>query len=202
MDFWQVLQHEEWLHVGAALAALTLGFFKAYRSVAGIARATASNGNSRDLDESLRDVVDRIDYRLEQQESSLREITSELLPGIEEQLAFQQASMQLSGDITKRNVFWTDKDGHNIFVNRTYCRSLGYLKEDLMDLKWHQIVHREDHRLYLLKFHESLRVHGRFEASVRLLRSDGAIVPASVRCEPVVPKGVFRGMAGEWEAIG
>ncbi len=195
------LAQEGWLQVGTALAALVAGFVQTYRVVSRLRRETLANGASRRPSESLREVVDRIDHQLESQQRRIARITDELLPGIEEQLAFQQASLQLSGDIAQRNVFWTDREGRNIFVSRTYCRALGYLKEDLTGLKWQQAVHVEDQAAFLERFRESLRVHGRLEATVRLVRSDGEIVPVLLRCEPVAPKGAFHGMAGDWEPL-
>jgi len=193
---------EGWLQIGAAMAALVAGFVQTYRVVSRLRRETLPNGSSRCPTESLRHVVDRIDRQLEAQQRSIERITDELLPGIEAQLAFQQTSLQLSGDIARRNVFWTDRDGQNLFVSRTYCRSLGYLKEDLIGLKWQQALHPEDQARFLARFSESLRVCGRIEVTVRFIRADGAIIPALVRCEPVALKGVFHGMAGDWEHLG
>ena len=68
-------------------------------------------------------------------------------------------------------------------------------------LKWQQALHPDDQATFLDRFRESLRVHGRLEATVRFVRSDGEIVPALVRCEPVAPKGAFHGMAGDWEPL-
>lgn len=195
------LGQEGWVQLGTALAALVAGFVQTYRVVSRLRRETLSNDASRRPNESLREVVDRIDHQLEVQHRRIESITDELLPGIEEQLAFQQVSMQLSGDIAHRNVFWTDRGGQNVFVSRSYCRTLGYLKEDLIGLKWQQALHPDDQAAFLARFNDCLRVHGRVEAVVRFVRADGTIMPAVVRCEPVAPKDVFHGMAGDWEPL-
>lgn len=108
---------------------------------------------------SLRDVIHRIEARLL------------LIEGRDNALLSDHAL----------GIFHCDRDGRNLYVNRTYCKMLGASRGDISGYGWRNFISEEDRDEYDKRWKEAFKQEREFEAPVTFTRSDGEAFRAVVR---------------------
>lgn len=88
--------------------------------------------NLRATIENLRHTNDRLDLEIEERKKA------------EEALKFTQFAV----DRTSEQAFWTTEDGHFIYVNDAACHTLGYTRDELLQLSVHHIDPRFSPELF------------------------------------------------------
>jgi len=79
----------------------------------------------------------------------------------------------------------TDASGSFVSVNERYCEIVGRSREELLQLRLHDIVHPEDHQQNLPLFTRLVTAGGPHSIEERYVRGDGSIVWVTKTASPV-----------------
>jgi PAS domain S-box-containing protein len=94
-------------------------------------------------------------------------------------------------------IWQNDEQGRNVFVNQYYLDFTGKAFEDLMGVRWHELVHPDDAPAYIADYMDALRARQPWRNLDRLLRRDGQWRWFDNYAQPLfAPDGSYAGHVG------
>ncbi len=113
-----------------------------------------------------------------------------------QQLSLQQAELKALTDASPLGVFRSDRQGNQLYVNRTYEQITGLVGEQALGLNWIQAVDIADMETMREQWRKLLKGEGQFAMRIRLRMADGSRKWCSSRAAPVIIDGEVKGYAG------
>ena len=94
-------------------------------------------------------------------------------------------------------IWQNDEEGRNVFVNQYYLDFTGKTFEDVMGVRWHELVHPDDAPAYIADYMDAVRTRRPWRNLDRLLRRDGQWRWFDNYAQPLfAPDGSYAGHVG------
>jgi PAS domain S-box-containing protein len=94
-------------------------------------------------------------------------------------------------------IWQNDEEGRNVFVNRYYLDFTGKTFEDVMGVRWHELVHPDDAPAYIADYMDAVRTRRPWRNLDRLRRRDGQWRWFDNYAQPLfAPDGSYAGHVG------
>ncbi len=96
------------------------------------------------------------------------------------QMAENLRMFQFALDSVTDGVHWLDPDGRNIYVNTAMCRTLGYTREELLQMTLEQIDPSVTRQRWYDELWPMIKQHGSVVLEAQHRRKDGSIFPVEI----------------------
>jgi PAS domain S-box-containing protein len=103
----------------------------------------------------------------------------------EEALRESEAHMRATVEQANAGMLRQDRNGRFIFLNRTFCRMLGYTQSELLGKTIADVTHRNDMEKQMRLFQRMIRDGEPFEMEKRYIHKDGSVLWADVSASAV-----------------
>nr|WP_081984321.1 PAS domain S-box protein [Massilia sp. JS1662] len=116
---------------------------------------------------------------------------------VEDELRVSEQRFRTLANTVPVLIWQNDEEGRNVFVNQYYLDFTGKTFEDVMGVRWHELVHPDDAPAYIADYMDAVRTRRPWRNLDRLLRRDGQWRWFDNYAQPLfAPDGSYAGHVG------
>jgi two-component system CheB/CheR fusion protein len=116
---------------------------------------------------------------------------------VEQELRVSEQRFRTLANTVPVLIWQNDEEGRNVFVNQYYLDFTGKSFEDVMGVRWHELVHPDDAPAYIADYMDAVRTRQPWRNLDRLLRRDGQWRWFDNYAQPLfAPDGSYAGHVG------
>ena len=116
---------------------------------------------------------------------------------VEDELRVSEQRFRTLANTVPVLIWQNDEEGRNVFVNQYYLDFTGKAFEDVMGMRWHELVHPDDAPAYIADYMDAVRARRPWRNLDRLLRRDGQWRWFDNYAQPLfAPDGSYAGHVG------